>query len=269
MGILDNKVALVTGGGRGIGWGISRLFAREGAQVVMVGRDPATLEKAVQKILERSGIAVGMPADISNPDDIQRVVDETEKRFGRIDILIANAGINPVNPFLEIPLDEWRSCIDTNLTGSFLCIQRAGRVMANHGGGHIVIIASVDGQIVVPGEAHYGASKAALIHLGRIAAVELIKFGIYVNIIPCGWVDTDLVKEELEIPEKKEYWLNHIPAGRIATVDEIADAALFLARDDINKFVVGATLVMDGGASLLMNGMNQSWGTHAQEQQEK
>ncbi len=260
MGVLDGKVALVTGGGRGIGWGISSLFAHEGAKIVMMGRGAATLETAAQKIVAQGGQALAIPGDISREDDVERVVQTAVKTFGRIDILIANAGINPVTPLLDIPLNEWKQVIDVNLTGTFLCIQRVGRVMARQGGGRMVIISSVDGQIVVPGEAHYGAVKAALIQLGRIAAVELIKHGIYVNIIPCGWVDTDLVKEELEQPERKEYWLNHIPARRIATVEEIARGALFLARDDISSFIVGATLVMDGGASILMNGMDLSWG---------
>lgn len=260
MGTLDGKVALVTGGGRGIGWGISELFAREGARIVMIGRDAATLKKAGDKIIAQGGQALAVPGNISCEEDVEKVVSAAVDAFGRIDILVANAGINPVTPFLDIPLDEWKEVIDVNLTGTFLCIQRVGRVMARQGGGRVVIISSVDGQIVVPGEAHYGASKAALIHLGRIAAVELIKFGIYVNIIPCGWVYTDLVKDEIDQPERKEYWLKHIPAGRIATIEEIARATLFLARDDVSNFIVGATLVIDGGASILMNGMDLSWG---------
>lgn len=264
MAVLTEKVAIVTGGGRGIGWGVSRLFAQEGAKVIMMGRNLSTLEKAIQQIEVEGGQAFAVAGDISEVHDIQHLVDVTVKRFGRIDILVANAGINPVTPFLDIPLEEWTTVINTNLTGSFLCIQRVGKVMANQGSGRIVIIGSVDGQIVVPGEAHYGASKAGLLHLGKVAAVELVKYGIFVNIISCGWVYTDLVKDELDQPDRLEYWLEHIPAHRIATIEEIANAALFLARDDISNFIVGATLVMDGGASILMNGMNQSWGISLQ-----
>jgi NAD(P)-dependent dehydrogenase (short-subunit alcohol dehydrogenase family) len=126
--------------------------------------------------------------------------------------------------------------------------------MAKNGGGRMVVITSVDGQIVVPGEGHYGASKAALMHLCRIAAVELIQHGIYVNSIAPGWVYTDLTKHELDVPEKRAYWQGNIPAHRVASIDEIAQAALFLARDDQSEFIVGASLVIDGGASLVMKG---------------
>ena len=145
--------------------------------------------------------------------------------------------------------------MDINLTGTFLCMQRVGRVMAKNGGGRIVVITFVDGQIVVLGEGHYGACKAALMHLCRIAAVELIQHGIYVNSIAPGWVYTDLAKKnELDISEKRAYWQSNIPAQRVASVDEIAEAALFLARGDLSQFIVGASLVIDGGASLVMQG---------------
>lgn len=261
MDILKNKVAVITGGGRGIGWGISRCFAQEGAKIVMNGRDPQTLEKA-QKLLQQDGCEVRIfSGDISNSGDVQALMDFAVEQFGRIDILVANAGINPVTPFLDISEKEWQDVIDVNLTGTFTCVQRAGRIMKEQGGGRIIIISSVDGNIVVPGEAHYGVSKAGLNYLTKIAAVELIKYGIFVNAIPCGWVDTDLVKEELEDPQKKEYWLEHIPSHSIGTIDEIARVALFLAREDVASFMVGASIVVDGGASLLMNGMNLSWGS--------
>jgi NAD(P)-dependent dehydrogenase (short-subunit alcohol dehydrogenase family) len=255
MGVLSNKVAIVTGGGRGIGWGISRLFAEEGATVVMVSRNSETLKKAEEAIKSKGGQAKGIPGDISCATDVQRVVDTTVSGFGHIDILIANAAINPVTPLLEITEEEWDAVMGINLKGSFLCVQRVARVMARQGhGGRIVIIASVDGQAVVPGEAHYGASKAGLIHFAHIAAVELVQHGIYVNTIAPGWVYTDLVKEELDKPDRLDYWLERIPAHRIGTIDEIAHAALFLSRDDVGDFTVGATLAIDGGQSLLHGG---------------
>jgi NAD(P)-dependent dehydrogenase (short-subunit alcohol dehydrogenase family) len=260
MGVLNDKVAIVTGGGRGIGWGVTQLFSDEGATVVMMGRNPDTLHKAEKEIKSQGGNALGMPGDISKVEDVQHVVDSTVKAYGKIDILVANAGINPVTPFLEIPEEEWDACLNVNLKGSFLCIQRVGRVMAKAGQGRIVVIGSVDGAVVVPGEAHYGASKAGLLHLSKIAAVELIRHGVYLNHIACGWVYTDLVKEELDQPERLEYWLSHIPAHRIGTIEELAQATLFLARDDVGNFTVGANLTIDGGAGLLMDGMMESWG---------
>lgn len=261
MGVLDGKVAIVTGGGRGIGWGVSRLFAREGARVVMMGRNPGTLRQAEEQLLSEGWTARGVAGDIAREGDVQRVVDDTLEAFGRIDVLVANAGINPVTPFLEISEAEWDACLSVNLKGSFLCMQRVGRVMAKAGSGRIVVIGSVDGAVVVPGEAHYGASKAGLLHLSRIAAVELIQHGVYVNHIACGWVYTDLVKEELDKPERLQYWLEHIPAHRIGTIEDLAQAALFLARDDVGNFTVGANLTIDGGAGLLMDGMAESWGS--------
>jgi NAD(P)-dependent dehydrogenase (short-subunit alcohol dehydrogenase family) len=260
MDLLANKVALVTGGGRGIGWGISRLFAQEGAKVVMMGRNPDTLKNAEADIKLKGGVGLGIAGDVSKSADVQMVVDTTVREFGHLDILVANAGINPVTQLLDMPEEEWDAVLNINLKGTFLCIQRAGRVMAQQKKGRIIVIGSVDGQSVVPGEAHYGASKAALLHMSKIAAVELIQHGIYVNHIAPGWVYTDLVKEELDKPERMEYWLKHIPAHRIGTIDDIAQAALFFAREDTGQFTVGANITIDGGEGLLLEGMLESWG---------
>jgi NAD(P)-dependent dehydrogenase (short-subunit alcohol dehydrogenase family) len=259
MDLLKDKVALVTGGGRGIGWGISRLFALEGAKIVMMGRNPDTLKKAEAEIKLEGGVALGIAGDISKSADVQQAVDAAVQEFGTLDILVANAGINPVTPILDISEEEWDSVININLRGTFLCIQRAGRVMAQNKKGKIIVIGSVDGSRVVPGEAHYGASKAALLHMSKIAAVELIQHGIYVNHIAPGWVYTDLVKEELDKPERLEYWLKHIPAHRIGTLDDVAQAALFFAREDTGLFTIGANLTIDGGEGLLLEGMAESW----------
>lgn len=256
MGLLDGKTAIVTGGGRGIGWGVTKLFASEGATVVMMGRDPRTLSAAEKGIAESGGKAVGISGNISKSADVERLMEYTAKEHGGIDILVANAGINPVTPFLEISEEEWDEVVDTNLKGTFLCVQRAARRMVSQPtGGRIVVVSSVDGRMVVPGEAHYGPTKAGLIQLTRVAAVELAKDGVYVNCVAPGWVDTDLVKEELSRPGRKAFWTNDIPAKRIGSIDEIAQAALFLSRDDVGNFTVGTVLSVDGGHSLVLHGM--------------
>jgi NAD(P)-dependent dehydrogenase (short-subunit alcohol dehydrogenase family) len=256
MGVLTGRTAIVTGGARGIGWGVSQLFAREGGTVIMMGRDQNTLAKAEKTITRSGGRAVGLAGDISKPPDVERVMEYAGQQYGQIDILVANAGINPVTPFLQISEEEWDEVVNTNLKGTFLSVQRAARRMVKQkSGGRIVIISSVDGGIVVPGEAHYGPTKAALIQLNRVAAVELARHGVYVNCVAPGWVDTDLVKEELSKPGRKEFWTNDIPAKRIGTVEDIAQVVLFLSRDDVGKFMVGAVVAVDGGHSLLLHGM--------------
>jgi glucose 1-dehydrogenase len=256
VSVLKGKIAIVTGGARGIGWGVTQLFAREGGTVVMMGRTASTLARAEKAIARRGGRAVGIAGDISKPADVERVMEFTKHEFGRIDILVANAGINPVTPFLQIAEEEWDEVINTNLKGTFLCVQRAARRMVKQRkGGRIVIVSSVDGSVVVPGEAHYGPTKAALMQLNRVAAVELAKYGVYVNCVAPGWVDTDLVREELSKPGRKKYWMKDIPARKIGTVEEIAQGVLFLSRDDVGEFMVGAVLAIDGGHSLLLHGM--------------
>jgi NAD(P)-dependent dehydrogenase (short-subunit alcohol dehydrogenase family) len=259
VNVLKGKIAVVTGGARGIGWGVTQLFAREAATVVMMGRNESTLAKAERAIRRRGGRAVGVVGDISKPADVERVMEFTKREFGRIDILVANAGINPVTPFLKISEEEWDEVVNINLKGTFLTVQRAARRMVKQrGGGRIVIVSSVDGSIVVPGEAHYGPTKAALVQLNRVAAVELAQYGVYVNCVTPGWVDTDLVQEELSKPGRRKYWSNDIPAKRIGTIEEIAQGVLFLSRDDVGKFMVGAVLAIDGGHSLLLHGMEVS-----------
>lgn len=256
MGVLSGAVAVVTGGARGIGWGVTQLFAREGATVVMMGRETSTLARAQMAIEEERGRAVGVPGDISKPSDVERVMDFAIHEYGSIDILVANAGINPVTPFLQITEEEWDAVMNTNFKGTFLCVQRAARRMVKQkGGGRIVIISSVDGRIVVPGEAHYGPTKAALMHLTRVAAVELAQHNVFVNCVAPGWVDTDLVREELDRPGRRAFWTNDIPAKRIGTVEDIAQGVLFLSRPDAGKFMVGAVLDIDGGHSLVLHGM--------------
>jgi NAD(P)-dependent dehydrogenase (short-subunit alcohol dehydrogenase family) len=235
---------------------VTQLFAREGASVVMMGRNEMTLARAERAIRKKGWQAVGIAGDISKSADVERVMDLATHEYGRIDILVANAGINPVTPILKISEEEWDEVMNINFKGSFLCVQRAARRMVKQkGGGRIVIISSVDGTIVVPGEAHYGPTKAALMQLTRVAAVELAPHGIYVNCIAPGWVDTDLVREELKKPGRKKYWTEHIPAKRIGTIEDIAQGALFLSRDDVGEFMVGAVVAIDGGHSLVLHGM--------------
>jgi NAD(P)-dependent dehydrogenase (short-subunit alcohol dehydrogenase family) len=256
VGVLSGKTAIVTGGARGIGWGITQLFAREGAAVIMMGRTEATLARAERAIQKKGGRALGVVGDIAKSLDVERVMDRAVHEFGRIDILVANAGINPVTPILEISEDEFTQVVNTNFKGSFLCVQRAARRMVKQrGGGRIVIVGSVDGTAVVPGEAHYGPTKAALMQLTRVAAVELAPHGVYVNCISPGWVETDLVRDELNKPGRRNYWTAHIPAKRIGTPEDIAQAALFLSRDDVGSFMAGAVIAIDGGHSLVLHGM--------------
>jgi len=237
---LKDKTAIVTGGGQGIGEAIATRFSEQGAQVVIadINIDNAT---AVAKKID--GHAAHL--DVTNLEQVQSVVDNTVAQFGQLDILVNNAGIGQNCTFLDTPLDEWERILKVNLTGPFLCAQAAALVMVNQGSGKIINIGSISGQLGAQGRAAYGASKAGILQLTRIMAVELAPKGIYVNAISPGPVDTKQSRS-MHTQDTRRAYHARIPLGRYGERTEIADAAVFLASDASN-FVVGHILNTDGG----------------------
>ena len=240
---LDGKAALVTGAGGGLGTAIATRFAAEGASVLCTDRDLDRAQKTAEAIAETGGAAVAFRADVAEPDDCTAQVEETVRRFGRIDVLVNNAGIGFHKLALDTTLDDWDRVLRINLTGSFLTAQEAARRMVEQGGGRIIQIGSISGQRGNMGGIAYGASKAAAMHLCKVLAVELSGQGVIVNAIAPGPIETGI---SVHGPTRRKGYLDRIPAGRYGNVEAVANAALYLASDECD-WVTGDIVNVDGG----------------------
>jgi NAD(P)-dependent dehydrogenase (short-subunit alcohol dehydrogenase family) len=239
---LHGRVAAVTGAGQGNGRAIAEAFVREGAAVMVADLD-AGLAQDTAGELERSA-AIAM--DVRSADDAARMVAETVSRFGRLDVLVNNAGVIGRHDFFDITEEEWDRVIDVNLKGGFLCAQAAARRMKEQGGGVIINLASVNAISVNPTTVHYCVSKGGVVTLTRAMALALAKHGIRVNAIGPGPVETNLSRDRLADPEAYAATVAHIPMGRVAQPQDLAGAATFLASDE-SAYVTGITLFVDGG----------------------
>lgn len=247
MRLLD-KVALVTGGGRGIGRGIALGFAREGAEIVVVSRTFREVEETATEVRRLSRRALALTADVRVPEEVQRATEETLREFGRIDILVNSAGIPMISPSLELSFEEWRRCLDTNLNGSFLFCQMIGREMIRAGrGGKIINITSIHAFATYPERAAYAASKGGLVALTRALGIEWARHGICVNAIAPGQTRTGLQDDLIArgILDAGRI-AARTPAGRLGEVEDIVGPAIFLASRE-SDFIVGETIVVDGG----------------------
>ncbi|RAV22468.1 SDR family NAD(P)-dependent oxidoreductase [Paenibacillus contaminans] len=242
---LKGKIAVVTGAGRGIGEAIARKFLQEGATVVICDALKARVEEAAGR-LAAFGTVQSFAVDVTNREDVQAMIDETVRIFGRIDILANNAGIARFEPFLEIEDKNWNDTLAVNLTGTFICSQIAARVMAKQKSGAIVNMASTNGILGEEALAHYNASKAGIVLLGKTMAIELAPYGIRVNSICPGSIQTDLALEGGQPAEELEQYFAKIPLKRRGSTEEVANAFAFLASDEAS-FITGTELVVDGG----------------------
>lgn len=239
--LLEGKVAIVTGGGRGIGRATSKLFASHGCRVVIAQRDAESGERTRQEIEAAGGAAILVQTDVSRRDSIEHMVQEAERQYGRIDILVNNAAKMGTNGhFLAVTPEEWDLVIATNLTSVFVCSQAAARVMAKTGGGAIVNITSVNGYLPQPECAAYGAAKGGVEVLTRLMATDLAPYHIRVNVVAPGPIQSR--SPDSEPPRPSDSTL----LGRVGLPQEVASAILFLVSD-ASSFVTGQSLLVDGG----------------------
>ncbi len=239
---LTGKVCIVTGAGRGIGRGIAEALARHGATVVLTGRTEATLSEVAAAIGAAASI---QRADVAREEDVIALRDAVLARHGRIDVLVNNAGINPVWRGIEkTSLAEWQSIIDTNLTGTFLCCKYLGAAMASRGS--VINVSSIAGHVGLTRSVPYCASKGGVELLTKALALDWAKLGVRVNCLAPGYVDTDLTHALLSHEMHGKPFLDHVPMGRFGTPREMAGAAVFLAAD-ASSYMTGQSLVVDGG----------------------
>ena len=249
MNRFGGKAVLVTGAGQGIGRAVAQLFVGQGANVSVLDREATRVAETVQSLNGNGRKAVGSTGDISRREDVTRAVQRTLEHFGRLDVLIANAGVTDVQPLLEIDDARWRQVIDVNLTGTFFCIQEAARAMRERGGGSIVVTASTNAFWVEATLGAYNASKAGVIALVRTAALDLAPFGIRVNAVEPGVVKTSFAAFVTEDPVAAPEYLKKIPLNRFAEPADVANAILFLASQEAD-YITGQALVIDGGLTL-------------------
>jgi NAD(P)-dependent dehydrogenase (short-subunit alcohol dehydrogenase family) len=244
---LDGKVALVTGGARGLGRTMAIALAEAGAEVALAGRSAAPCEETASHIAKATNRRCrGYTADVTRAGDVERLVETVERDFGRIDILVNNAGTNIRGPVEQLTEADWDTVIDTNLKGPFLCARAVGPRMVARGWGRVINLGSVLGVIALPGRAPYASSKAGIINLTRVLALEWAGTGVTVNAICPGAFATEMNRQLLEDPVKYQEFVKRIPMGRWGELDEIAGAVVFLAAPGAS-YVTGSSLFVDGG----------------------
>ena len=239
------KVAIVTGAAGGLGLAIAERLAADGAAVVVADVDSAGCEAARDAIIARGGRALAQRADVSDAGEVAALIARTREQFGRLDILVSNAGIGGTHAFLDEPIEHWNRVLAVNLTGVFLCGQAAARVMVEQRAGRIVNIASISGARAGSGRTAYGTAKAGVIQLTKQMALELGPLGITVNAVAPGPVETALTLRD-HTPETRTAYQARIPLERYGTPQEIAAAVAFLASAEA-AYVNGQTLFVDGG----------------------
>lgn len=245
---LGGKVAIVTGGGRGIGRELCIGLSQFGAGIMVCDIDSTNCQKTADEIRKDGREAEAFVMDVTSAEQISAMVLEVKKKFGKIDILINNAGIQAICPAEEFSLDDWNRVLKVNITGVFLCSQICGREMIRQKGGAIINIASVAGQVgtSLHNAIAYNTSKGGVVNFTRSLAVEWAKYNISVNAIAPGMMETDLTRERLSQPEYRKRVLELVPAKKIGTPEDLVGAAVFLASDAA-RMITGHILNVEGG----------------------
>jgi len=243
-GSLAGRAVIVTGGSRGIGAAIAALLAEHGAGVLVSGRDDDRVQTAVKAMEGLGGRVVGLAADAAKREDVDRLVDAARQEFGRLDVVVNNAGITSDALLVRMKDDDWDRVMDVNLRGAFLLTRAAAKVMMRQKSGRIINIASAAGAMGNAGQANYSAAKAGLIGLTKASARELAHWGILVNAVAPGLIETDM---SAAIPEAaRQAFLAQVPVGRIGTAREVAEVVGFLAGAGAS-YITGQVFHVNGG----------------------
>jgi NAD(P)-dependent dehydrogenase (short-subunit alcohol dehydrogenase family) len=248
---MANRVAVVTGGGAGMGFAIAQHLARRGDRVVVIDLKADVAEQAAASIVAEGGVAIGCGADVSDRAAVAAAYERTRAELGPIEILVTSAGIDEFGPFTEITVETWQKIIDVNLTGTFHCIQLAIPDMLEAGFGRILTISSSSAQSGAKKMAHYVASKGGVMGLTKALAVEYARSGITVNTIPPGFIDTPMARraeERGDLPDM-DVVAAHSPMGRAGTPDDIGVAAAFITSDEAG-YITGQSINVNGGLYL-------------------
>jgi NAD(P)-dependent dehydrogenase (short-subunit alcohol dehydrogenase family) len=244
---IDGKVALVTGGARGLGRVIADALASAGADVVLSARQLENAQRAAEVIGKISGRkTLGVAADVTVPDDVEGMVARVLEALGRLDILVNNAGVNIRGPIEELRVDDWDTVLDTNLKGPWLCCRAVSGVMKRQKWGRVINVSSMLGEISLPGRTPYASSKGGLTLLTKTLALEWARDGINVNALCPGPFATEINTPLLNDPAARAQMEANVPLGRWGDPVELGPAAVFLASD-ASSFMTGATLFIDGG----------------------
>jgi NAD(P)-dependent dehydrogenase (short-subunit alcohol dehydrogenase family) len=244
---LDGKVALITGGARGLGRTMATALAEVGADVAITGRTRETCEAAAREIAAATGRRVkAFVVDVTSLTDVERLASEVEAELGKVDVLINNAGINIRGPIEQLTEADWDTVIDTNLKGPFLCSRAFGPRMVRRGWGRVINLGSTLAVVALPGRTPYASSKAGVLNLSRVLALEWAGSGVTVNAICPGAFGTEMNQTLMADPAKLKDLVSNIPMGRLGNMAELTGAVVFLASE-ASSYVTGSALFVDGG----------------------
>jgi NAD(P)-dependent dehydrogenase (short-subunit alcohol dehydrogenase family) len=243
---LTDKIAVVTGGGSGIGKRIALAFSEFGANVIIADIDQKAADLVVSEIKSKGKEAMAIRVDVTQPKEVQEMVTIALRSYGRIDILFNNAGISIRGPAESFSLEDWNKVIAVNLTGMFLCAQAIGKVMIKRGRGKIINTASVSAKLGHPGNLAYAAAKHGVVGMTKVMAVEWGKYGVSVNSIAPGIIKTPMTAKALTVAEKYQELVSKVPMGRLGEPEDLIGAVIFLASQASN-YITGQTIYIEGG----------------------
>jgi NAD(P)-dependent dehydrogenase (short-subunit alcohol dehydrogenase family) len=246
---IKGQVALITGGNSGIGLSITETLIKAGARIAIMNRNASSGKAIVDQLSSQGGEAISLPGDITNPEEVKVAVEATITHYGNIDILVNSAGINIRKKAVDFELSEWKKILDINLTGTFLVCQEVGRHMINRRKGRIINISSVAAAIPLPDRAPYCASKAGVTQLTKALALEWAPYGININAVGPGFINTPLIAELMKDPSFQKKIEDTVPLKRVGETADLQGIVLTLCSK-AGEYITGQTIYIDGGLSL-------------------